>query len=87
MFFDMIDVRNFGPFPKLNVGFSPTGINVISGPNESGKTQLVGSIIFALFGEKSIQYRPVTYITCEVKLVIKEGKISQTLKYNIVKKR
>ena len=86
MFFDMIYVRNFGPFPKLNVGFSPTGINVISGPNESGKTQLVGSIIFALFGEKSIQYRPVTYITCEVKLVIKEGKISQTLKYNIVKK-
>jgi ABC-type transport system involved in cytochrome c biogenesis ATPase subunit len=82
----MLDVRNFGPFPKLNVRFSPTGINVISGPNESGKTQLVGSIIFALFGEKSMQYRPVTDTTCEVKLVIKEGKISQTLKYNIVKK-
>lgn len=85
MFFDMLDVRNFGPFPKLNVRFSPTGINVVSGPNESGKTQLVGSMIFALFGEKSIQYRPVTDTSCEVKLVIKEGKISQILKYNIVK--
>lgn len=84
MFFDMLDVRNFGPLPKLNVKFNPTGINVISGPNESGKTQLVGSIIFALFGEKCIQYRHVNDNTSEVKLVIKEGEISQTLNYNTI---
>jgi len=72
MFFDTLEINNFGPFSKFKTQFNPTGITVISGPAGTGKTQLVGSILFSLFGMKCIKYVPNSKKPCSVILTIGE---------------
>lgn len=43
MHFTSLALKNFGPFRDIAVDFPPTGVSVISGPNASGKSQLVGN--------------------------------------------
>jgi len=83
MFFDSLKIRNFGPFSEFQTQFSALGVNVISGPNGSGKTQLVGAALFALFGAESVDYRPFGRGPSEVKLVIGEGENSQIIECTV----
>lgn len=48
--FKTIKLENFGIHTSTEIDFTP-GINCIIGPNRSGKTQLLESISFALFGK------------------------------------
>ena len=42
MFFESLQISNFGPFFNLKCKFSPGRINLISGFNGSGRTQIGG---------------------------------------------
>ncbi len=52
-----VRITNFGPFGRFNLAFS-SGVNLISGANASGKTQLLGAIALGLHGRKA----PVTML-------------------------
>ena len=84
MHFEDIYVNNFGPFLKFNITFHPIGINLISGPNASGKTQLIGSMLFALYGLNSIDFYESEKNESEVKLTLHEGIYKQTIKHTIL---
>ena len=80
MYFDTLELENFGPFSKYKVSFSPNGINLITGANGSGKTQLVGGIIFSLLGRKVIDIVPNGKIPSEVSLSICDGQQVENIK-------
>lgn len=50
MFISNVELREFGPFTAESVQLAPNAINVIEGPNASGKTQFAGAILAALEG-------------------------------------
>lgn len=83
MYFDTLSLRNFGPFSELKVKFSPTGINLVTGQNGSGKTSLIGAVTFALFGSETVQYIPNGDGPCEVELSIREGDSYETLRCEV----
>ncbi|NUN11284.1 AAA family ATPase [Candidatus Micrarchaeota archaeon] len=53
MFVESVSLRNFKSFKSANVAFD-SGFNAIVGPNGSGKTNIVDSLLFA-FGESSLK--------------------------------
>lgn len=50
-----ITLTNFKKHEALTVNFAP-GLNAIKGLNESGKSTLMGSVAYALFGTKALPY-------------------------------
>lgn len=58
MHFTRLSLKNFGPFRDIAVDFPPAGVFVISGPNASGKSQLVGAAIAAIAGKRAIAIDP-----------------------------
>lgn len=52
MLIDSIDLKNIGKWATFAMGFKP-GINIITGPNDSGKSSLKNSILFGLSGTAS----------------------------------
>ncbi|MBC3871927.1 AAA family ATPase [Undibacterium oligocarboniphilum] len=49
-----VSLQNFGPFADSNFQFSGNKINIVTGNNASGKTQLCGAIIAAIVGRSAI---------------------------------
>jgi hypothetical protein len=86
MYFDTLNIRNFGPFHDFNISFSPVGINLITGPNGTGKTQLVGAIVFSLVGADVVDFRPTGQMPSEVVLVIREDPDSEIVTCRLDKK-
>lgn len=62
MIINSIDCKNIGGRAALAIGFKP-GVNVITGPNDSGKTTLKNSILYALTGTASNKTRQELYTT------------------------
>lgn len=55
MFFNNVKARNFGPFEEIDISFRPDGLNIVHGPNASGKSQLAGAILAALIGKPAVR--------------------------------
>lgn len=53
MYFENLRIQNFGPLSTIDLEFASRGLNIIFGPNGSGKTQLIGAIWVALTGDPS----------------------------------
>lgn len=58
MFFKNVRAQNFGPFDEIDVSFRPSGLNIVHGPNASGKSQLAGAILAALIGKPAVRIDP-----------------------------
>ncbi|RQZ81306.1 hypothetical protein DF058_34440 [Burkholderia cenocepacia] len=54
MFFKSLALHQFGSYDRFEVAFE-TGINVITGDNATGKTQLIGALFSALIGKPAIR--------------------------------
>lgn len=78
MYFDTLRIRNFGPFPAFQVSFSPKGITLITGYNGTGKTQLIGAVLYSVFGAGMVSLRSDGQTPSEVSLVIREGEEVET---------
>jgi DNA repair exonuclease SbcCD ATPase subunit len=79
MYFETLELKNFGPFSKYKASFSPNGVNIISGSNGVGKTQLIGAIIFSLIGKTVVDIVPKGIFPSEVTLSIREGQITELI--------
>ncbi|OTW93889.1 hypothetical protein BK702_03740 [Bacillus thuringiensis serovar cameroun] len=55
MYLNYVHVINFGPFDNFRINLKPNYLNIIQGVNGSGKTQLFGSLLTPLLGEKVIK--------------------------------
>lgn len=73
MHFTRLALKNFGPFSDIAVDFPPTGISVISGPNASGKSQLVGAAIAVIAGKRAVAIDPAGQGPSSVSLVLSDG--------------
>ncbi|MBT3315803.1 MAG: AAA family ATPase [Anaerolineae bacterium] len=80
MYFDTLEIKNFGPISEFKTSFSPNGVNIIEGLNGSGKTQLVGSIVFSLLGKNVIDIHPTGKTPSEVNLSIQDEEIIEFIK-------
>lgn len=56
MYISELQVHNFGPIRKLHILLQPEGINLITGDNAAGKTQLLASLYAAFFDDEILQY-------------------------------
>jgi hypothetical protein len=55
MFFSHVTLRNFGSFELQQLSFSPKGLNIIQGPNASGKSQIKGALLAPLLGPTALK--------------------------------
>lgn len=79
MYFRRIQLKNFDGFSDFEATFNQNGINAVIGPNGSGKTQLLGSILFSLIGIEGVDYTPSGEKPSCVTLFIEEGKRQQVI--------
>lgn len=68
-----LTLSNFGPFRDISVEFSGAGVTAISGPNASGKSQLLGAIVAAIVGRHSISIDLDGCGPSHIKLELKNG--------------
>jgi len=73
-------LKNFGPFRECEVQFKP-GLNIITGANGSGKTQLFGAIAFCVLGPKALQIVEGTPSESTVRLTCEKDKHRQIVEY------
>lgn len=52
MYIKELQVKNFGPHKTQMFRFKENGINILYGPNDSGKTQILSAIYAAIFDKK-----------------------------------
>lgn len=57
MYLDTLEIENFRKYEKLNVQFT-TGLNLIIGENDSGKTAIVDAIKYVLHTQSYDYIRP-----------------------------
>jgi len=62
MIINSIDYKNIGNKASFAIGFKP-GVNIITGPNDCGKTTLKNSILYALAGVASDRDKKELYTT------------------------
>lgn len=84
---EKIYIKNFGPFKEEEIIFQPGYINLIAGENASGKTQLVGSIMYIVNGKKVLKvYAKGDSEPSAVEVVISDNylkhKISRKMRQN-----
>lgn len=72
-----IHLQNFGKYTDKKIDFMP-GLNLITGPNWSGKSTVLIGILYALFGAKKVPGQIKTLKTSKAK-----GKLNVTLGFNI----
>lgn len=80
MIFNSISVHNFGPIKNCEIQFK-NGLNIITGSNASGKTQLFGAIAFCIFGPKALKIDDKTQEESYVKLAYEKDKFRQLICY------
>ncbi len=73
MHFVRLTLQNFGPFRHFTVEFPPSGVLVISGPNGSGKTQLIGAAIAAVVGKRVVALGSAEADSASVSLTLSDG--------------
>lgn len=56
MYIKELQVENFGPHKTQMFRFKENGINILYGPNDSGKTQILSAIYAAIFDKKILNY-------------------------------
>lgn len=56
MYISELQVHNFGPIKKQHIALHPEGINLITGDNAAGKTQLLASLYATFFDDEILQY-------------------------------
>lgn len=78
LFISEIEIRRFGPFESLNLSLQP-GLNVVIGPNESGKTQLTGAILFGLFGGRraGVKLNAGAETSSRVEIVLSDSSVEE----------
>jgi hypothetical protein len=52
-----LEIKNFGPIGELSLKIPPAGIQIVTGNNGSGKTNVIAAAYFALFGDILKAYR------------------------------
>lgn len=72
MFIQSIKVKNFGPLRELDIGLRPCGINLISGANATGKTQLLGALIASLVGRKALSLSKSAEDESSIEVILSE---------------
>ena len=85
MIINSINLKNFRKFKDNEFAFTP-GLNIVFGPNESGKSTLISAILFGLFGDATSRHKEISNLkgwkTDEfptIKLKLSEGKESVDL--------
>ncbi|WLG16652.1 RNA-binding domain-containing protein [Bacillus cereus] len=86
MFIEKINLKNFGPFNEYTLNLKPEGLNLITGPANSGKTQLFGAFIYILYGKRAIGTSD-TNSESTVTLITEHNKIKQIHEYNYSSKK
>lgn len=71
--FIRLTLTNFGPFREMAVDFQPSGVFVVSGPNASGKSQLLGAAVAAIVGKRAIALDPTGVGPSNVALELGDG--------------
>ncbi|HEU4557886.1 MAG TPA: RNA-binding domain-containing protein [Longimicrobium sp.] len=83
MYFKRLVATNFGPFEKVDLLLHRLGVNVITGPNASGKTQLKGAIIAAVLGETALNIDDEGISPSTISLEIGEDEYTEITKIEI----
>jgi hypothetical protein len=73
MHFIRLTLSNFGPFRDITVHFPSSGVFTISGPNASGKSQIIGGVIAAIVGKLAVRVDPKGAGPSCVELVLGDG--------------
>lgn len=73
MHFIRLTLSNFGPFRDLTLDFPSSGVFIISGPNASGKSQVIGGVIAAIVGKLAVRVDPTGVGPSCVELVLGDG--------------
>jgi len=71
IYFKNLDIENFGPISHKHIEFSK-GVNLIKGINSSGKTQIIGTIIYSILGKSVVNLNFNTELTSSVKLQLSD---------------
>ncbi|HZE18977.1 MAG TPA: ATP-binding protein, partial [Candidatus Angelobacter sp.] len=53
MRFERVHIEGFGPVVGFEAAFEPKRLNLVIGPNESGKSSFAAAMVAALFGFSS----------------------------------
>jgi AAA domain len=72
-----LTLTNFGPFRDVAVDFPASGVCVVSGPNASGKSQLIGAAISVIVGERAIGVLPDGCGPTRVSLELRDERIEE----------
>lgn len=83
MHFVRLALTNFGPFRDIAIDFPPAGFSVISGPNASGKSQLIGAALAAIVGKRAVEIDPTGTGPSTVRLVLADGKSEETVSLDV----
>ncbi|MGC5802690.1 RNA-binding domain-containing protein [Ralstonia pseudosolanacearum] len=75
-------LHHFGSYDRFEVAFD-AGINVITGDNATGKTQLVGALFAALIGKPAIHVNLEGIGPSVVRILIDEDGVVETLTLNV----
>ncbi len=82
MFFKSLVLHHFGSYDRFEVAFE-AGINVITGDNATGKTQLIGALFSALIGKPAIRVNSEGIGPSTVRVLIDEDGVVETLTLNV----
>ncbi|MBR8431675.1 putative DNA binding domain-containing protein [Burkholderia cenocepacia] len=82
MFFKSLLLHHFGSYDRFEVAFD-AGINVITGDNATGKTQLIGALFAALIGKPAIRVSSDGIGPSSVRVQIDEDGVIETLTLNV----
>lgn len=85
MLFSRLSLTNFGPFESASVEFQHRGLNVISGLNGTGKTQLAGAIIAAIVGRAAVRFDEGGREPSSVHVVVTAADTSEDLRLSILR--
>lgn len=82
MFFKSLLLHHFGSYDRFELSFD-AGINIITGDNATGKTQLVGALFAALIGKPAIRVNSEGIGPSVVRVLIDEDGVVETLTLNV----
>lgn len=82
MFFKSLLLHHFGSYDRFELSFD-AGINIITGDNATGKTQLVGALFAALIGKPAIRVNSEGIGPSVVRVLSDEDGVVETLTLNV----
>ncbi len=82
-FIERLKIENFGPIHKLDLHFKKSGLHFIHGKNSSGKTQVIGAILYPLIGNSIINHVKNSALESIVEIEISDFKSTQSIKNTV----